>query len=119
MNESIKILKNNYNCESNTFIYMLHERSVFDVDLYWKYYNAVFEISEACLNKPLDNNISKMIFDTYSYFLKSVMYSFSSEDLYEIENCPSNIHSYVERLADRISIVYFGKEQLNEEIYNE
>lgn len=118
MDEYIKILTENYSCEKNTFIYMLHERSIFDSDLYWKYYNAIFKISEFYLNKPLDNKIAKMIFDTYSYFLKSVIYNLSTDDLYKIKNYPKDISLYIERLNDRISVMYFGKKQFDEEIYN-
>lgn len=74
--------------------------------------------SEFYLNKPLDNKIAKMIFDTYSYFLKSVIYNLSTDDLYKIKNYPKDISLYIERLNDRISMMYFGKKQFDEEIYN-
>lgn len=59
-----------------------------------------------------------MIFDTYSYFLKCVIYNLSTDDLYEIKNYPKDISLYIDRLNDRISVMYFGKQQFDEEIYN-
>ncbi|RUT64028.1 RNA polymerase subunit sigma [Clostridium botulinum] len=104
---SLEILNSNYKSEKGSFIYSLHERNYFNKDLYWEYYNAILNITESSLNKPLDKEISKMIFDTYNYFLKSIIWHLSTNDLSKIDNFPSEgINLYVERLSVRISSGY-------------
>lgn len=61
-----------------------------------------------------------MIFDTYNYFLKSIIWSLSTNDLSKIDNFPSEeINPYVERLSARISSGYFEKRHIDEYIFNE
>jgi hypothetical protein len=65
MKNNIEILIRNYKGEEGSFIYSLHEKNYFDTDLYWEYYNCILNITESSLNKPLDEEISKMIFEIY------------------------------------------------------
>ncbi|KOM98505.1 RNA polymerase sigma-G factor [Clostridium botulinum] len=120
MKNSLEILNSNYKSEEGSFIYSLHERNHFNKDLYWEYYNAILNITESSLNKPLDKEISKMIFDTYNYFLKSIIWHLSTNDLSKIDNFPSEgINLYVERLSVRISSGYFEKRHIDECIFDE
>jgi hypothetical protein len=120
MGDSLETLINNYKGEEGSFIYSLHERSYFDKDLYWNYYNCIVNITESLLDKPADEEISKMIFDTYNYLLKSIIYHFSVNDLRIIDNLPlEEIHQYIERLSIRISQGYFEKRHIDEEIFEE
>lgn len=120
MKNNLEILISNYKGEEGSFIYSLHERNYFDKDLYWEYYNSILNITESTLNKPVDEETSKMIFHTYNYFLKSIIWSFLHNDLSKIDNLPlEEINLYIERLSIRISNGHFEKRHIDEAIFNE
>lgn len=120
MKSNIEILIENYKGKEGSFIYSLHEMNYFDIDLYWKYYNCIVAITESSLDKPLDKEVSSMIFDTYNYFLKSIIWHLSSNDCSKIDNLPEEeIDLYIERLSIRIANGYFEKNDINEDIFNE
>lgn len=120
MKNNLEILISNYKGEEGSFIYSLHERNYFDKDLYWEYYNSILNITESTLNKPVDEETSKMIFHTYNYFLKSIIWSFLHNDLSKIDNLPlEEINLYIERLSIRISNDHFEKRHIDEAILNE
>jgi len=110
--------------EEGTFIHKLHEEKEFDTDAYWVYYNSIREI---CLNKDQLSNVKtldKMMFDVYSYFLRSTIWHLSPKDLSIIEKLPKEgFTHYIERLTTLISSSYFGEivfeeNSLDEEIFN-
>jgi hypothetical protein len=120
MKNNIEILISNYKAEEGSFIYTLHEKNYFDKDLFWSYYNCILNITESTLDKPIDKEISKMIFHTYDYFLKSIIWHLSPNDLSKIENLPlEEIYLYIERLSIRIKNGYFEKRHINEDIFND
>lgn len=120
MNESLEELKKNNECQEGCFIYSLHEKDYFNEDLFWKYYNSICEISNYYRDKELDTDITKMIFHTYNYFLKSLIWHFSPNDVSKLRNIPLyRLRLFVERLSVTVQYGYFGREFIDEDGFNE
>ncbi|MFC4777296.1 hypothetical protein ACFO9Q_10930 [Paenibacillus sp. GCM10023252] len=120
MLKSLDELKKNNECIKGSFIYSLHEKDYFDENLYWIFYNSIFELSNYFRDKEHDPEITGMIFHTYNYFIKSLIWNYSPHDSCQVKNLPHDkLHLYVERLSVRVECSYFGRQSVDEEGFNE
>jgi hypothetical protein len=116
----LQILKNNSEAKANSFLFYLHERSVFNEDAFWEYYESLKESTRQLITTNLlDKEICILISRTYSYIMRSFIASLNNEDLYFINNLPQNklIH-FTERLHEVFN-GYFQCYILDESLFDD
>ncbi|WP_449623144.1 hypothetical protein [Robertmurraya sp. Marseille-Q9965] len=121
MKKSIEILLKNEKAAEGTFLFYLHEKSEFNENAFWDYYNSVINITRKIINKEFEKEIvtTKAIVFTHSEILKKFIYHLSPKDLYEMKDFPTEkLHLYNERLNDML-LGYFEGFIINEELYDE
>ncbi len=117
--EYLEILNNNDKGEKGSFIYFLHEKNIFEIKAFWEYYDCLISITKKSKYTTLDREISKKIFRTYSYVLKSTIYHLIENDCLEIKEFPTEkIGKFIERLEVVIE-GYFGGYLINEENFDD
>ncbi len=88
------IIRKNIDIEEKTFIFLLHEKSIFDEELFQEY------IGNVCLLSA-ENTEKEMIIvtiETNDYIIRNVIYHFLPEDLFVIKNFPTNMGDYIEQI---------------------
>lgn len=119
MEKYLEVLNNNDRADKGSFIYFLHERNMFETKAFWEYYECLINITKESRNTILDREISKKIFRTYSYLLKSTIYHLVKNDYYKIKEFPTEkIGKFIERLEAVIE-GYFGDYIINEENFDD
>ena len=100
MKHALRILMNNFTIEETSFLYKLREEGYFDFPAFWDYYNSVRDIIRQTLDKPLDREISRAIVFTHSKILEHIIWDYSDQDIYHIQNLPyDKLHDVLERLG--------------------
>ena len=82
--------------EENTFLYQLHEKSIFDEKLFREYIDIVGLISPENTKKEL---IVATI-ERNDYIIRTTIHHFLPEDLFIMKNFPSNMGEYIEQIRD-------------------
>ncbi|GMK37167.1 hypothetical protein PCCS19_02200 [Paenibacillus sp. CCS19] len=114
MSEANLELINNYQLKEGTFLYSLLEEGVFSEPYFWDYYNAVIDIVRETMDKPLDRELTRIIFWTYKRIMRSFLCHFELNDIYIIKNFPEDKYiDYYERLDFMIE-GYFGSFVMSE-----
>ena len=97
----METIESNYKAMENSFINVLHEQSLFDLNLFNELIKAIIKIIEnhdKLSNKDY-NQITFQLFEIYSYTLKSFMWHHKKNDLFEIKNYESVFDDvYINRL---------------------
>ncbi len=97
----INIVEDNYSGKEGSFVYNLHEKSIFDKTAFWLYYESIIQLSQNDIENK--NEIILKIFKTYSYILKCFIYHSSKYDGYKIKGINDReVGKYVERLESVI-----------------
>jgi hypothetical protein len=119
MDKDLQVLMNNYNCLEDTFIYRLSEEFLFDLPLFWEYYNSVREVIRHTLDKPLDRGISRAVSGTYSRILENIISEYSDNCIGLTKNFPYHL---LQSLMERLSFMvdgYFQGYLINESRFDE
>ncbi len=98
------IINSNFKAVEDSFMYFLHEKSVFKENKYVELCNAI----EKSDNKAL---LQKII-HTYRYIIKNITHHFNKDDLFEIKNFDSDIVEKLDELDYSLD-VYIKKIWLN------
>lgn len=105
-----KTIVDNHNGKDNTFIGLLHEKSTFNIDLYWIFYNAIQKIGcENNKDKALVDTLKTQLNKLYGFTLMSVIHHYNESDLYQIDNPPENINQYCENLRNVVEAFFEGR----------
>jgi len=114
-----RTLFKNYELDEGTFLYELVEEANFNEVFFWDYYNEVIHIAKEHLNKPLDKELTNIVFWTYKRILESFLYHYMPFDVYKISNLPEGkINCFLERLSCLIE-GYFGDFVIEESRYGD
>ena len=107
MDNCLNILIKNYKGEKGSFIYSLHEKNYFDKELYHEYYHCLSDLKKN--NKHvISTEMLNMIFFTYDYFIRSIIWSLSPNDLSKINNINiEDINGHIDELSNLIMNEYF------------
>ncbi|MCR5703352.1 MAG: immunity 41 family protein [Eubacterium sp.] len=100
--EAKLIIKNNYECKEDSFIYFLHEKGNFSTQQFWEYYDSVVCLVQC--TKERNHKEAMRITNCYESILKFIICHFDPNDLYEISNFPNNYGEYLERLEYAIMV---------------
>lgn len=88
------IVQKNIDVEENTFMFLLHERNIFDEVLFQEYIeNVGFVNAENTEKEKIITTI-----EINDYIIRNAVYHFLPEDLFVLENFPSNMGDYVEQI---------------------
>ena len=90
-----KIISDNYNCNENSFVWFLHERSYFSTEKFWEYYESIAAFVGVTEKSP---EITRQITEIYQKMLKEIISHFSPIDLAVLDNFPENYIDYIERI---------------------
>jgi len=85
--------------EENTFLYQLHEESIFDEQLFHEY----IEIISLITSENTDRKLIATVIEKNVYIICTAIYHFLSDDLFVMKNFPSNMSEYVEQLCNENS----------------
>jgi len=88
------VVQKNIDSEENTFIFLLHERSIFDEALFQEYIENVGLVNVENTEKKL---IIRVI-EINDYIIRNALYHFLPEDLFVMENFPPNMGNYIEQI---------------------
>ncbi len=113
INRAKQIIMDNTKVEGSSFIYYLHEKSVFDVEGFWDLYDSIVALVEC--NEEKTPEMTKNLTDTYQRILKYFLFHFDPADLYSIENFPKVYIGYIERMEYALMAYYTGNMRLVEE----
>ncbi len=106
--QAMVVLKRNYNCEDDSFVYDLYEKSMFSVKHFWAYYDSVICLAEDVLLYGKDIDIARKITFVYQTILKNFIWHFDQHDLSNIAQFPSNYDEYIERLDGAFDAYFCG-----------
>ena len=98
-----QILQDNFEEKNGSFMYFLHEKSLFDKDAFRKLYDAIRKVADDDVN--ISRNAQKIMF-IYGKILKCFLYHFDKNDKYKITNLPENYNKMIEYL-DKSVEYYF------------
>ena len=85
--------------EKNTFIYQLHEESIFDETLWQEYIESVGLVNAENTEKEMIITI----IERNEYIICTAIHHYDSIDLFIMKNFPSNMGEYVEQLRNENS----------------
>ena len=89
------IIQKNIDVEDeNTFLYLLHEESIFDEDLFHEYMESVSYVNI----ENTEREVIKKIIIRNEYILLSAICHFLPDDLYVIKNFPSRMSDYIAKI---------------------
>ena len=109
-NQAICIIHDNYKCEGNSFIYYLHEKSAFDKEGFWAFYDSVVALVECGELKTAE--LTREITGVYQLILKYFVFHFDPADGYAIEGFPKVYIGYIERIEYALMAYYSGNMRL-------
>lgn len=98
-----QILQDNFEEKNNSFLYFLHEKSLFNKEAFHELYDAVRAIADKDVN--ISRNAQKIMF-IYGQILKCFLYHFDKNDKYKITKLPENYNKMIEFL-DKSVEYYF------------
>lgn len=110
VNQAKQIIQDNYKCEGNSFIYYLHEKSAFDKEGFWAFYDSVVALVECEELKTPE--LTRQIAEVYQLILKYFMFHFDPAELYVIEGFPKVYIGYIERMEYALMAYYSGNMKL-------
>ena len=82
--------------EENTFLYQLHEESIFDEKLFREYIEMVRLIN----SDNTDKELIITVIERNDYIICTAIHHFLPEDLFVMKNFPSNMGEYIEQIRD-------------------
>ena len=94
------IVRKNIECEEeNTFLYQLHEESIFDERLFHEYIESVGLIN----SENTDKERIVAVIEMNDYIIYTAIYHFLPEDLFIMKNFPLNMGKYIEQIRSENS----------------
>lgn len=93
---AIQIILNNYKGENNSFIYFLHEKNYYSKEAFWELYESIAALTLCGVEKSIE--MIEQITQIYQRLLKYIVFHFDPNDLFTLENFPSNYIDYLERI---------------------
>lgn len=85
--------------DENTFLYQLHEESIFDEQLFKEY----IEIISLITSENTDRKLIATVIERNVYIVCTAIHHFLPDDLFVIKNFPSNMNEYIEQLRNENS----------------
>lgn len=98
-----QIIQDNFEEKNGSFLYFLHEKSLFNKNSFHQLYDAIRAVAEE--NVEISRNAQKIAF-IYGLTLKCFLYHFDKNDKYKITNLPENYNKMIE-LLDKSVEYYF------------
>ena len=102
LEKSIEILDLNYKILEGSFIYYLHEKSIFDEKAFEDIYNSIRILANSTLGQERERDITMKIFICHGRILKEFMYHLDANDQSVLENFPDDYNEYIEKLEREI-----------------
>ena len=98
-----QILKDNFEEKDGSFLYFLHEKSVFNKESFKLLYEAIRAAADE--NVEISRNAQKIAF-IYGTILKCFLYHFDKNDKYKIMNLPENYNKIIEILSKSVEYYF-------------
>jgi hypothetical protein len=98
-----QILEDNAAQKEGSFLYLLHEKSSFDKDLFHQLYDSIRAAAE---NGVGISHTAQLIMQIYGQTLKCFLYHFDKNDAYKIENLPENYNKIIEYLEKSVEYYF-------------
>ena len=99
-----RIISDNYNCNENSFVWFLHERSYFSAEKFWEYYESIAAFVGVT---EKSSEITRQITEIYQKMLKDMIAHFSPVDLAVLDHFPEgNYVDYIEAV-DYALLAYY------------
>lgn len=98
-----QVLQDNFEKKNNSFLYLLHEKSLFDKEKFRQLHDAIRSVAEK--DVEISRNAQKIAF-IYGLTLKCFLYHFDKNDKFKITNLPENYNKMIEFL-DKSVEYYF------------
>ena len=98
-----KIILDNYDCNENSFMSFLHDKSYFSIEKFWEYYESIAAFVGVTEKSP---EITRQITQSYQGMLKEMIYHFNPMDCAVLDNLPENYIAYLERI-DYALLAYY------------
>ena len=99
-----QILEDNFAEKEGSFLYYLHEKSLFEKDLFQQLYDSIRAAAESDVGI---SRTAQQITQIYGKILKCFLYHFDKDDTYKITNLPENYNKVIEYL-DKSVEYYFA-----------
>ena len=111
-----QVIFNNSHIVENSFIFYLHERSLFSEELFWEYYDSIALLVVS--GETESSEILMQITDVYLKVLKYLVFHFDSSDDYAISELPQDYIGIIERLEYSLMAYRSSSEKLlSEDIF--
>ena len=98
-----QILEDNATEKEGSFLYYLHEKSLFDKDLFRQLYENIRAAAESDVGM---SRTAQQIMQIYGKILKCFLYHFDKNDTYTITNLPENYNKIIEYLEKSVDYYF-------------
>lgn len=115
--EAKNIIRDNYECKAESFVYFLHEKDSFSKEQFWNFYDSI-----ACLVRADEEKtpeLTMQITRNYEHILKYFIYHFNPKDEYKMKDFPENFNGYLERLDYILSAYHNSYDELLDDSFFE
>ena len=111
-----QVIFNNCQIAENSFIFNLHEKSLFSEELFWEYYDSIALL--VVFGETESSEILMQITDVYLKVLKYLVFHFDPSDDYAISELPQDYIGIIERLEYSLMAYRSSSEKLlSEDIF--
>lgn len=104
--KAVKIIFDNYMCNENSFIFLLHEKSRFSEEKFMEFCDSIAILADT---EKRGSDLTMQINKSYQYFLREIIYHFDPDDLSKIEDFPANYNDYIEKIDAALLAYHKGK----------
>ena len=98
-----QILQDNFEEKNESFLYFLHEKSLFKKEAFRQLHDAIRALADQ--NVEISRNAQKIAF-IYGLTLKCFLYHFDKNDKYKITDLPENYNKMIELLEKSVEYYF-------------
>ncbi|MBD5139761.1 MAG: hypothetical protein HDT24_10670 [Ruminococcus sp.] len=104
-----EIIFDNYMCNENSFIFLLHEKSRFSEEKFREFCDSIAVLAET---EKSGSDLTMQINNSYQYLLREIIYHFDPDDLSRIDDFPANYNDYIEKVEAALVAYHRGKKAI-------
>jgi len=102
-----QVIEDNFEKKNGSFLYYLHEKSLFNKDAFRQLYDSIRKVAE---EDVVISRTAQQIMGVYGQILQHFLYHFDKNDSYKITNMPENYNKMIEYLDK--SVEYYFKTRI-------
>ena len=94
--DTLRLIEENYKAANNSFVYLLHERDLYDTDAFARLLDCINSLDEG--EETILEQLNAILRET----LKHIIYHFDPDDSSRIPNLPEDYWAYLTDLEDAV-----------------